>query len=64
MESYLDIDITAKYGDQLISIMEKMTNGTVNIIVTGEEKSILLTKSEFVEVCKELNDKDQQISNG
>lgn len=58
MESYLNIDVTAKYGDQLLSIIEKMTKGTVSIIVPGEEKSILLTKSEFVEVCKELKESE------
>lgn len=56
MTSYLDIDVTAKYGDQLLTIIEKMTNGTVNVTVPVEEKSILLTKNEYVEVCKELKD--------
>lgn len=51
---YLDIDVTAKYGDQLLSIIEKMTKGKVNVIIPHEDKHILLTKSEYVEVCKEL----------
>lgn len=52
MEGYLNIDITAIYGDQLISIIEKMTNGEVGVTI----EDVNLTKDEFVEVCKEVKE--------
>ena len=61
--SYTDIDITAKYGGQLLSIIEKMTNSKVNIIFKGEDESISLNKNEFVEVCKEIENGKTQTNN-
>lgn len=55
--SYLDIDLTAKYGSQMLSIIEKMTNGEVGVLIKVEDdKYIRLSKDEYANVCKELND--------
>ena len=55
MNSYLNIDLTAKYGNQIMSIIEKMTNGEVGVLIEAEDdKYIRLSKDQYVDVCKEL----------
>lgn len=48
-----DIDVTAKYGDQLLSIFEKMTHSELRIVIKVEDKEIVLSKDEYVKLCKE-----------
>ena len=54
---YLNIELTAKYGNQIMSIIEKMTNSEVGVLIkVDEENSIRLSKDQYVDVCKKLVD--------